>query len=73
MNQVFKISTNLFVDTIMPLAVLLIIFILGYIIRKTVFLRLSKWAEYTKIQIGDIVIPYPIRTIHYEQIQKKKE
>lgn len=56
MSQVLKTSTELLKEIMMPLVVLLITIILGYIIRKIMFLRLAKWARYTKTQIDDIVI-----------------
>lgn len=56
MSQVFKISTNLLIEVIIPLAVLLIALMLGYIIRKIAFLRLAKWAGHTKTQVDDIII-----------------
>jgi len=56
MEQVLKISTDALKEIIIPLAVLVIALILGYIIRKIVFLRLAKWAEHTKTQLDDIII-----------------
>lgn len=56
MAQVFKISTSLFTEAVIPLAVFLIIVIAGYIIRKIAFLRLAKWAGHTKAQVDDIII-----------------
>lgn len=56
MMQIFKVSTSLFMKAIMPLAVLLVTLILGYIIRRIIFMRLAKWARHTKTQVDDIII-----------------
>ena len=117
MDNFFNISANLFREAVIPSAVFLITIMVGYAIRKIIFLRLAKWTENTKTRVDGIIIaavkgpfvvwflilrvkefvdqylikhefikrlherykkegiiiPYPIRTIHYEQIQEKKE
>lgn len=55
MMQIFKISTNLLIEAIIPLVVFLITVMAGYVIRKIIFLRLAKWAGHTKTQIDDII------------------
>jgi len=56
MNQIFKISTSVFMEAITPLLVFLITLISGYAIRRIVFLRLGQWAKNTKTQLYNIII-----------------
>jgi len=46
----------LFTEAVMPLAVFLIIVMIGYAIRKIMISRLVKWAKSTKTQVDDIII-----------------
>jgi hypothetical protein len=55
MNQSLFVVQKLF-EFIIPLIIFLATLILGYILRKILFSRLSIWAEKTKFKFDDIII-----------------
>jgi small-conductance mechanosensitive channel len=55
MNQSLFVVQKLF-EFIIPLMIFLTTLILGYILRKILFSRLSIWAEKTKFEFDDIII-----------------
>lgn len=56
MNIIFPITTHKIFLIITPFAVFLITFVLGSILRKFLFSRVSRWAKNTKSQVDDIII-----------------
>jgi len=56
MSHIIKISVDMLKESVIPLTVFVAAVTIGYIIRKIIFLRLAKWAKYTRTQIDDIII-----------------
>jgi len=56
MNQYMPFITDFLSEVGTPLSALIITIITGYIIRKIVFIRLSRWSRSTKTEIDDIII-----------------
>ena len=56
MIQAFAVSTEKIVQIAAPTLIFLIVLAAGYVLRKILFNRLSRWAEKTKSNIDDIVI-----------------
>lgn len=56
MGQSLFISVQGLFEMFIPLAVFLITLSLGYILRKIIFIRLTRWVTKTKSQIDDIII-----------------
>ncbi|MCK9572960.1 MAG: mechanosensitive ion channel family protein [Candidatus Omnitrophica bacterium] len=43
-------------QVVMPLAVFIVVWLMGYLVRKIVFIRVARWAQKTKSQIDDIIL-----------------
>ncbi len=56
MNQVLTLLIQLSIAFSLPAAVFLLTIIVGFIVRKVLFKRLSHWAAKSATQIGDIII-----------------
>lgn len=56
MGQSVFISVQGLFEMFIPLAVFLITLSLGYVLRKIIFIRLTRWGTKTKSQIDDIII-----------------
>lgn len=56
MVQNMAIKFEELADFILPLGLFLCTLAVGFIIRRMLFIRLSRWAEHTKSQIDDIII-----------------
>ena len=56
MIQAFAIPTEKIMQIITPIIVFLIVLVAGYVLRKVLFSRLTRWAEKTKSDIDDIII-----------------
>lgn len=48
-------ANNLF-EILIPVGIVFVTLICGFIIRKLVFVRLVRWSKYTKTQVDDIII-----------------
>ena len=44
------------IQLVLPLAVLLLVLVFGFVLRKLLFKRLAHWAQNTKNNLGDIII-----------------
>lgn len=44
------------VKTMIPIAVFIVVLLAGYIIRKIIFIRVTKWAQKTKSQLDGIIL-----------------
>lgn len=56
MRQYLTLSVQELLDILLPLGVFLATFILGYILRKIIFVRITRWAKNTKNEIDGIII-----------------
>jgi len=55
MKEIANILSQ-FRQTMMPVVVFVSVWLVGYILRKIVFIRVTKWAEKTKSQVDDIIL-----------------
>ncbi len=56
MNNFYNIFNTNVLELLAPFAVFGIIFLLGYLLRAVLFIRLAKWAQKTKTTMDDIII-----------------
>jgi len=56
MEQYLTLSIRKLLEILIPFAIFIITLILGYFVRKAVFLHLMRWSKNTKTQFDDIVI-----------------
>jgi len=55
MKEIVNILSQ-FRQTMIPVVIFISVWLIGYIIRKIVFIRVTKWAEKTKSQVDDIIL-----------------
>lgn len=56
MNQYLTFSIQKLIEILVPLAIFIITLIFGFILRKLIFVRLTRWSKKVKTEIGDIII-----------------
>jgi hypothetical protein len=56
MNQYLTFSIQKLIEILIPLAIFIVTLIFGFIIKKLIFARLTRWSKKTKTEIGDIII-----------------
>ncbi|MFA5090213.1 MAG: mechanosensitive ion channel family protein [Candidatus Omnitrophota bacterium] len=56
MNIISILSIENLFKTLVPLGVCLITLLCGFIVRKIVFARLSRWSKHTKTKVDDVII-----------------
>lgn len=56
MNQYLTFSIQKLIEILVPLAIFIVTLIFGFILRKLIFVRLTRWSKKVKAEIGDIII-----------------
>lgn len=56
MNQYLTFSIQKLIEILAPLAIFIVTLIFGFILRRLIFVRLTRWSKRTKAAIDDIII-----------------